>query len=721
MTDPLSAALYFYLAGAWVDVSSDLQAAPGISASWGIRSNKPTDLMADTGRMSFVLNNQTGKYSPGHASALTGWKKGVKVKLVTTFSGVPRVRWYGTVDEISIDAGTVGNRKVRVTALDWLDYASNYPLNNPAVGIDQKANQAVATIVAAMPIQPLATSYSTGTNTFPTVFNQATNKTRAYSEFTKLAISEFAPIYLKKDRTYGETLVVEASNTRTSATVKTVNTPVEDAGFLLTETGDYLLLEDGGKIKLNAYTTENVEIDNAFIAMDVSYGNNIINQITTSAYPTKIYTTPSLIYNLESPLYIAAGDTINFRVPFTDATSQRLVAALTPTDDGYTKSLLHFDTGQARTVYDESGKIWDASDIQLITNIVKFGNAAGYFDGTAAWCDTPSSQDFEFGTGDFVVEWWEYRYANSGATIVRDGTVTVAPFNLGYANGGANLLIRMSSDGITNDIASDKSLGAISLDTWNHFEVNRNGTTFRAFKNGTQTDTWTSSAAIQASTGKLAIGRFQSTVYLTAVIDEVIIKKGTGGHTANFTVATEPSAIIGKQYAGWTGSDSTGTELTASFVPTISYGSTGADVSVENTSASNGYLTLLRIYSFKVESISPIDDIQEDATSYNEYGYSTENISQPYQQTTDFGKTISAAILLAEKQPRTVLNSVTMNANRSNSMMTFFNDVDVGDLVTIIEDQTGINSNYFVQGVSFDMRPGASGQIVNFSWILKEA
>ena len=62
-----------------------------------------------------------------------------------------------------------------------------------------------------------------------------------------------------------------------------------------------------------------------------------------------------------------------------------------------------------------------------------------------------------------------------------------------------------------------------------------------------------------------------------------------------------------------------------------------------------------------------------------------------------------------------------MNANRSDSMMTFFLMADVGDLVTIAETQTGITGNYFIQGVSFDMRPGAVGQIVNFSWILKEA
>ena len=721
MTEPLSAALYFYLAGAWVDVSSDVQAASGISASWGIRSNRPTDLMADTGRMSFTLDNQTGKYSPGHASALTGWKKGVKVKLVTTFVDINRVRWYGTVDEISIDAGAVGSRKVRVTALDWLDNANNYPLNNPAVGLDQKANQAVSTIVAAMPIQPLATSYSTGTNTFPTVFNQATNKTRAYSEFTKLAMSEFAPIYLKKDATYGETLVVEASDTRTGATVKTIVTPVPASDFLQLQDGSYLLLQDGDRLELNATTTGNASIDNAFTAMDVSYGNNIINQITVAAYPTKIYTVPSLIYELESPLYIAAGDTINFRVPFTDATSKRLVAALTPTDDGYTKTLLHFDTGQERTIYDESGKQWLANDVDLISTNLKFGNAAGYFDGSASYADTNSSQDFEFGSGDFVVEWWEYRFSNGGCSIARDGVSAITPFGFGEWSGVTDNLVNISSNGASYDIANGKSLGASTLNTWNHFEVNRNGTTFRAFKNGTLTDSWTSSAAIVASTARMTVGRSVTIGYINAMIDEVIIKKGTGGHTANFTPATEPSAIVGKQYAGWTGSDSTGTELTSEFVPTISYGSTGADVSMENTSASNGYLTLLRIYSFKVESISPIDDIQEDATSYNEYGYSTENISQPYQQTTDFGKTISAAILLAEKQPRTVLNSVTMNANRSNTMMMFFNDVDVGDLVTIIEDQTGINGNYFVQGVSFDMKPGASGQIVNFSWILKEA
>ena len=367
MTSPLTAALYFYLAGAWVDVSSDLQASPGISASWGIRSNKPTDLIADTGRMSFVLDNQTGKYSPGHGSALSGWKKGVKVKLVTTYSGAARVRWYGTVDEISIDAGTVGNRKVRVTALDWMDYASNYPLNNPAVGIDQKANQAVNTIVTAMPISPIRTEYETGTNTFPTVFNQATNKTKAYSEFTKLAMSEFAPIYLRKDTGFGETLVVEASDTRTGATVKVVDVPSTAPGFLLLEDGDNLLLEDGSNLILET-STESVSITDAFIAMDVSYGNNIINQITISAYPTKVYDVPSLIYELESPLYIAAGDTINFRVPFTDATSKRLVAALTPTYDGYTKALLNFDTGQERVIKDESVKQCLSNEVVLLSS-----------------------------------------------------------------------------------------------------------------------------------------------------------------------------------------------------------------------------------------------------------------------------------------------------------------------------------------------------------------
>lgn len=208
MTDALQWQIYFELDSVWTDVTSDVMF--GLSCSGGMRSNKPLDNLADIGQLSFTLKNNTGKYIPGGSAAVSGWDKGTKVKVVFTFLELTYVKFYGYVDKIRIDAGSLSDRKAYVTCVDWLDHAAKYPLRNPAIEELKRADEALTTIVDAMPIQPLMRDFDTGTNTFPLVFNSTTQKTRAYSEFNKLAASEFGYIYMTADGT----LRFEASDAR---------------------------------------------------------------------------------------------------------------------------------------------------------------------------------------------------------------------------------------------------------------------------------------------------------------------------------------------------------------------------------------------------------------------------------------------------------------------------------------------------------------------------
>lgn len=136
-------------------------------------------------------------------------------------------------------------------------------------------------------------------------------------------------------------------------------------------------------------------------------------------------------------------------------------------------------------------------------------------DGTNDYVSVATSTDFNFGTSDFTISWWEYRTANDNgrAAIVRDTTVNYPGYLLGYSAGAADLQIYMSSNGSSWDIASAKTLGTVTLNTWNHFLVKRSGTTFTAYKNGTQTDTWTSSGSIQDGISGPMLGLYNTPQY----------------------------------------------------------------------------------------------------------------------------------------------------------------------------------------------------------------
>ncbi len=126
----------------------------------------------------------------------------------------------------------------------------------------------------------------------------------------------------------------------------------------------------------------------------------------------------------------------------------------------------------------------------------KFGGSSLYFDGTGDYMTAPDSPDFEFGTRDFTIELWAYPTSTSGAArpLTKEKLTTISSYLI-FRNGAAWKFLS-SSDGLVWDIASDLPLGSVDINTWQHLAVTRQGTTFRAFKNGLQESTWESSLSI---------------------------------------------------------------------------------------------------------------------------------------------------------------------------------------------------------------------------------
>ena len=207
--------------------------------------------------------------------------------------------------------------------------------------------------------------------------------------------------------------------------------------------------------------------------------------------------------------------------------------------DKKVKSLLHFDTN----LTNNTNRSFDIIGNPQISNTRSKFNKSLYLDGSS-YLSTPITYDLNLSTGDFTIEWWEYRTnttINLTALTFDTGTTSgTYDFILGRSN-GTNVLCYASSNNSSWNILNGLSLGAISLNQWAHYTLVRSGNVFTTYKNGTKVATATSNLPINfGNLTELLIGNSLSSVngVYVGYIDEVRISN-TARYTANFT----PSAV----------------------------------------------------------------------------------------------------------------------------------------------------------------------------------
>lgn len=498
--------MYAYLNGAWSEITDDVLG--NTDAEWGIKGDSPLDLLADPGDLTFDLDNRTNKYSPNHVSALSGWKKGVPIKQVFTFDGVPYIRFRGVVVDIDIDPGNVRAQRVHITVLDWLDYAAEHPIVNPGLLTDQRGDEVLETTLGLMPIQPQATDFDQGVEVFPTTFDTTTSRTRAYDEFSKVAFSEIGHIYLRKSKETGETLVFENNSARNGVRELTeIPIAAASAARLLKEDGGFLLKEDGGKLLLDEGESLTLANDSSAIDYEIDYGQGQINRFTVYALPRRLDVTPQILFTLPEPLQFNIFSGIRIKGSYADPVSGLPI------------------NGQ------------DIIPLDPYTD-------------------------------------YEVEIASNGADVTMDLTVEA----------------EFGTEGFTVYLYDEGQLGNVII---THFQV-----------------------------------------------------RGTGIYINN-----------------------------------------------------------------------PIEHAAADQDSIDEYGTRPESMTQKYKNTLDTGATYAERVVLEERLPRTKLHKVYLVANKTNKMMQAFLNIDCGDLVRITEDQSGIDSYYYIQGMGYETLPAG---IISYWWQLKE-
>lgn len=720
--------VYAYLAGAWVELTADVQAG-SLRGDWGLPDEAPFSRLAKTGTMRFVLGNATGKYTPGTAGALAGWGAGVPVKFVMIYDNFPYLH-LGRIprDGIKISPGTVGARKVGVTVLDWMDEAARFPLQGVDIQTNQTADQVIDTIRAAMPIQPQAVDLDAGVSIFPASFDTVTKSTMAYSELNKIALSEPGYIYIQKDHTNGETLRFENARSRNGLRSLTeIPVPKVDAGLFKLQSGGYLKLQSGGRLKLNQLQT--FTADDIGVGASIEHGANVVNHVRLVVYPKRVDTEIKTLFSLNKPIYLGPTEVKRFKVGYSDpagglpvnAIPASMVPPQAPGTDSSVVSHIHFDGADGSpTITDETGKVWTAhGNAQLDTATFVFGTASGNMDGSGDYWTTPSHADFNMDALDFTFEWRERRDSATSAktTITRDNGVSFPPWALGVSD-GSTLRAWFSKDGAGIDV--DLSLGSIVTGVWVAFAVCRKGNFWYAFRDGVLVDTAESSITLATSTATPTIGLYSTVGYFNGHVDELRISKALGRYVSDYVISSIPftyPATIGGNYSANTSQFGDGTDVTSSITVAADYSGEAIEYTVTNGSSGGAWLRTLTADGLGVYHNDPIELAFDDTDSQQEFGYQSETLQQQYQQDTTAGGMIGAATVDQEKQPRTVLKSVRICANRSPAAMQAFLRLGIGDLAGVKIAQASIDGWYYIQNIAFEM--GDAGAIW-YTWTLRE-
>jgi len=169
----------------------------------------------------------------------------------------------------------------------------------------------------------------------------------------------------------------------------------------------------------------------------------------------------------------------------------------------------------------------------ISTAQIKFGGTSGLFDGTNYYVTVPDNSEFDFGAGDFTIEYWEYRTASTTyKPVISRNSAGQPPWMLGWSDGG-NINF-FAGNGSSWSIATNISMGVITTNVWTHYAVTRQGNTFRTFQNGIQISTFTSAATLPDGAGSLQIGSYAAAYYYPGYLDELRLTKGVARYTGSF-------------------------------------------------------------------------------------------------------------------------------------------------------------------------------------------
>ena len=149
--------------------------------------------------------------------------------------------------------------------------------------------------------------------------------------------------------------------------------------------------------------------------------------------------------------------------------------------------------------------------------------------------------------------------------------------------------------------------------------------------------------------------------------------------------------------------DGSGTNLTASFTVTPVFGGNSAQLTIVNTSSSDGFITFLRLRGKGIYTYDATISTSEDTDSQILYGTNTLSYEMTYEDTLTVGQSAADYFLSVYKNPLTYLRDITIDANGSSTLMGYALAREISDRITVTETVTGLSADYYINGINLNI------------------
>ena len=208
------------------------------------------------------------------------------------------------------------------------------------------------------------------------------------------------------------------------------------------------------------------------------------------------------------------------------------------TNDINTVLLLHCDGSNDGTSFPDSAShaITANGDVANTRAEQKVGDSSIVFDGNGDYLITADSSDWDFGTENWTIEFWIRFSGGSGASqrVINFAADTSPPLGVMIETGSDDKMVMYEYTLNSDWTKWCYDTSAYSLNTWYHYAVVREGSTFTMYRDGAEQESdGTDASSITSAHGPYIGTNREINGYLTGYMDEIRIS-----NTARYTGAS---------------------------------------------------------------------------------------------------------------------------------------------------------------------------------------